>query len=665
MALAPAPALASTTVAMKVRRVADRLDLVISGLGSNARVRSQSLSSSSWNASLSGVSPLDLPVPQQIVMPELGLNSIRLSQNSDSSFDLVVNASRELRLVQPQISANGKELIVSFPGLAVSEQVSTSAQLDLRRPGRVAQPSFVPPLRSRATAPPVGDIAVGTMLVSPNNFINISGPPVSLVLNNASAKDALMSLARIGGYSFVFVNSEDSSQAEQSVATANPVSLAFKNESYGRALNSVLLSSGFQAKLEGRTLLVGKDLSQSSFAPQMSKVFRLNQIKADKASNYLANLGSCMNTTNTITTTTGAPAAIGTSQLSNETSQTTSEEFKVEKYCAEDGPLRGLVGTADERLGTVTLVGDPRLISFAESYLKQIDLRRRQVAVKVQILNVNLSNDKTIDSSFSARMGDKFIVSESGQGFLNFGAYKPSGVSGTGTFNGGDYLKPGTYAPPLPLSTEDGSAYRQPNSSFYSYLEAQIQATSAKAIAQPTLLVQEGEESSVITGEKVITNVTESTSNTGGSTNFTYEKETAGLTMGVAVDKIDDNGFVTLTLNPSVSVPSPAGFQQGVQIFNINERTLNSGAIRLRDGQTLVLTGVINEQQREQVNKWPILGDLPLLGSLFRSTTSDRQKDELVILVTPRILDDNQGGAYGYGYRPGTSDSTIFLRDAS
>ena len=665
MALAPAPALASTTVAMKVRRVADRLDLVISGLGSNARVRSQSLSSSSWNASLSGVSPLDLPVPQQIVMPELGLNSIRLSQNSDSSFDLVVNASRELRLVQPQISANGKELIVSFPGLAVSEQVSTSAQLDLRRPGRVAQPSFVPPLRSRATAPPVGDIAVGTMLVSPNNFINISGPPVSLVLNNASAKDALMSLARIGGYSFVFVNSEDSSQAEQSVATANPVSLAFKNESYGRALNSVLLSSGFQAKLEGRTLLVGKDLSQSSFAPQMSKVFRLNQIKADKASNYLANLGSCMNTTNTITTTTGAPAAIGTSQLSNETSQTTSEEFKVEKYCAEDGPLRGLVGTADERLGTVTLVGDPRLISFAESYLKQIDLRRRQVAVKVQILNVNLSNDRTIDSSFSARMGDKFIVSESGQGFLNFGAYKPSGVSGTGTFNGGDYLKPGTYAPPLSLSTEDGSAYRQPNSSFYSYLEAQIQATSAKAIAQPTLLVQEGEESSVITGEKVITNVTESTSNTGGSTNFTYEKETAGLTMGVAVDKIDDNGFVTLTLNPSVSVPSPAGFQQGVQIFNINERTLNSGAIRLRDGQTLVLTGVINEQQREQVNKWPILGDLPLLGSLFRSTTSDRQKDELVILVTPRILDDNQGGAYGYGYRPGTSESTVFLRDAS
>ena len=212
MALAPAPALASTTVAMKVRRVADRLDLVISGLGSNARVRSQSLSSSRWNASLSGVSPLDLPVPQQIVMPELGLNSIRLSQNSDSSFDLVVNASRELRLVQPQISANGKELIVSFPGLAVSEQVSTSAQLDLRRPGRVAQPSFVPPLRSRATAPPVGDIAVGTMLVQPNSVLNISGPPVSVAFRGASARTALLELADYGDFNFVFLKRFENQQ---------------------------------------------------------------------------------------------------------------------------------------------------------------------------------------------------------------------------------------------------------------------------------------------------------------------------------------------------------------------------------------------------------------------------------------------------------------------
>ena len=50
------------------------------------------------------------------------------------------------------------------------------------------------------------------------------------------------------------------------------------------------------------------------------------------------------------------------------------------------------------------------------------------------------------------------------------------------------------------------------------------------------------------------------------------------------------------------------------------------------------------------MSKWPILGDIPLVGQFFRSSASDRTKRELVILVTPRIIDDTQGG--NYGYRP-------------
>ena len=72
--------------------------------------------------------------------------------------------------------------------------------------------------------------------------------------------------------------------------------------------------------------------------------------------------------------------------------------------------MLGLTGVTDSRLDTVTLVGDPALIQVAQAYLRQLDLRKRQVAVKVQILNVDLTNDKTIDSSFSARMnGNTFI----------------------------------------------------------------------------------------------------------------------------------------------------------------------------------------------------------------------------------------------------------------
>ena len=101
-------------------------------------------------------------------------------------------------------------------------------------------------------------------------------------------------------------------------------------------------------------------------------------------------------------------------------------------------------------------------------------------------------------------------------------------------------------------------------------------------------------------------------------------------------------------------MPIPAGIQEGVGIFNIQARRLESGSIRLRDGQSLILTGVITDSDRQQVRKWPILGDMPLIGQLFRQSSSSREKNELVIIVTPTILDDEQGGRFGYGYRPGT-----------
>ena len=93
--------------------------------------------------------------------------------------------------------------------------------------------------------------------------------------------------------------------------------------------------------------------------------------------------------------------------------------------------------------------------------------------------------------------------------------------------------------------------------------------------------------------------------------------------------------------------------------------SLQSGSIRLWDGQTLILTGVVSETQVEEVRKRPILGDLPLLGSLFSSSESTRTKDEFDVLVTPRVLDDDQGDVFGYGYRPTTQQATQLMQNGS
>jgi len=84
----------------------------------------------------------------------------------------------------------------------------------------------------------------------------------------------------------------------------------------------------------------------------------------------------------------------------------------------------------------------------------------------------------------------------------------------------------------------------------------------------------------------------------------------------------------------------------------LSVRRLDTGSLRVRDGQTLILTGVISDSDSQTIRKWPILGDIPLIGQFFRQSGGQRTKRELVILVTPRIIDDTQGGSYGYGYRP-------------
>ena len=756
--LAPAPVVAGTTVSLRLRRFGDRVDLVVSGLGSNPRLITQRSSSSRWLGRLRGSAPAALDVPQDVAMPSVGLAAVRLKAGADADFELLVTAIEGMALPEPVINSDGSNLIVSFRQLPIRTTVLQGGRLDLSRPGRVQQPVAVPPMRARASAPPLGDMAVGSMLLNNRSYVRAEGPSVSLTLNNALAKDALMSLARLGGYGFVYVGESDAN--DDNVKPVG-VTMAFQGERYDRALNSVLLASGLQAKLDGRTLLVGKSVSSKTFGPQMSKVFRLNQVKVDKAADYLASLGASMSVINTITITTGEPASAGTNQLSNQASQTKQKTTRVETYGASVGPLIGLMGTTDTRLGTVTLVGDPQLIASAESYLKQLDLRRRQVAVKVQILNVNLNNDELLDSSFSARLGDTFIVSDSGSGHLNFGRSKPGGPSGGGTYGDGVSGVPGTYSnygnvpqqrvidpaavrqvevpeyvvaqeqfinsegeletrdlldssgrkvflpsndpnatqlrtvydsngQPIYVPSNDPSAgqtlspvydkngrpkyvtdsnqYRQPNNSFYAYLEAQISSRNTKTLAQPTLLVQEGQKATVETGQDYVVNVVQNENGDTGTTSYTYEKETAGLTLELDVDKIDDNGFITMKVNPSVSIPvaaaqAPGSDTGGVQIFNFNKRDLQSGSIRLRDGQTLILTGVVSETQVEEVLKWPILGDLPLLGSLFRNTQSTRSKDELVILVTPRVLDDEQGGVFGYGYRPATQPATQLMQD--
>ena len=732
-----APLMAQTQGAMelKLRRSQGSVELVLVGVGQDP-VLEQLQKGQSWEGRLrtKGSPGLRGGPHQQLSMPEFGLKYVSLSGSGDS-YQLNVVAVAGRPLSTPVVSGDGHNLILTFPGLA-STTVQTS-RLDLQTPGRVPQAAYVPPLRQRAVAPPLGDMAVGTMVLSNRSFVQVSGPPVTLALNNAPAKDALMSLARLGGYGFIYVG--DDSEPGKANSGGKKVSMAFQNESYARALNGVLLASDLQGKLDGRTLLVGSTVAAKTFGPQVSKVYRLNQASASSAADYLASLGASISKVNVQSITSSSGSSVtGVSQQSN--SSSTTSLTSVETYGASVGPLRGLTGTTDSRLQTITLVGDSKLVVVAESYLKQIDLRSRQVALSVKILDVNLDNKNDIDNSFSMRFGNNLIVNDEGKLLAAFGRNMPaktatfdnapveteeSSSSTNSTWEQGyDYgwkysLNPdGTYAGQLDLDDEgspqkaDGLQYdafgnlitnnglgpklfnlvsdkteastisdngtetiirnpslNYPDQVFYDFLRAQIISSNTKVMASPTLILSESNEeipgdigrpkaneAEVSIGDKIITSY-KIVSDDNGNSYCEAAFDNAGLTLGAMVSKIDDNGFVTFTLEPDLSAvvgqPISTGGKCG-DVRTVNSRTLETGAVRVRDGQTLILTGVISDTDTQVVTKWPILGDIPFIGQFFRGTKGAKRKNELVIMVTPRIIHDEQGGAYGYGYKPST-----------
>lgn len=707
---------------LQVRRSADGVDVVIQGAGPGPVLR-QSQGASGWQGELQLASPAALRLgPQTMAFPEAGLRQVSID-GSGSSYRIAVSPLPGVPLGRPMVSADGRDLILSFTGVA-TPPVQTG-QFNLKQPGALPQASYAPPLQPRAVAPPLGDMAVGTMVLRNRSYLSLSGPPVTMTLRNAPARDALMALAQMGGYGFVYVG--DDPTGTNPAGTSAPgapsptVSLAFRGESYARAINAVLLASGLQAKQEGRMLMVGPSVQSKTFGAQLSKVYRLNQASAGSAADYLASLGARITKVTLITNTVTQGQSQANQVAGGEATQQTKRETitTTETYGAAAGPLRGLSGTTDSRLQTVTLVGDPQVVAVAENYLRQIDLRERQVALSVKILDVSLENEAAVKNSFAFRYGNNFIVNDEGRLIGAFNNRLPPTATGMETISGGyqsgkavqtnvqrttnsngttsnEVLTVAPTNTAAPLNPSTGYA----DNNFYDLVRAAIVSSSTKVLASPTLILSENDdpiqggkevalaaaaaaagsntvlntasigrpfsnEAFVTVGSQVITDYIVQAGQNGAPNTCQPQFGTEGLTFGARVLKIDDNGFVSFALSPSISARAGANSVEQVagcgRINILQVRRLDTGTVRVRDGQTLILTGVISDADNQAVTKWPIVGDLPFVGQFFRSSNNARTKRELVILVTPRVINDGEGGTYGYGYQAVTREARQFM----
>ena len=605
--------------------------------------------------------------------------------------------------------------------------------------GTVQPIAPAPPFLPGAVPPPLGDIATSTV-DSSTSFVDLGTATriPRLVLRDAPIREVLGLLARTANLNLAFVESATNpgaggtgaaTPAAGAAAGGRTINLEVQDEPIQNVFNTVLQISGFEANRVGRTIFVGPRLPDGA-RNVVTRSFRLNQVNATAAANFL--------------TTQGAETQIPFEQVQIQTVGTGAAARTVEtrtptilalRATEGFGPLllRGVSVSADDRLNSITVVGDPRKVEIASTFLTQLDLRRRQVAVNVKIIDINLLGTDAFRSSFSFGAGDGFFVNDGGAASLNFGGTRPStrneatgslvtpavinnpfsgsqvfvdpnrrlivpgaGVGQTTIVNGEvvqdrprdaafpapisgvtrdpfgagiTNITPGTNTvtttsgtPPVTntvqgtrgsITTSLPSLFQFPRR-LLTALQAQITSGNAKILADPTLVVQEGQTARVNLTQEVFGGFNLRSVTTNNITNQVQEPiiKNAGLSLEVVVEGIDDNGFVTMRINPTVSAPAASIDTQQGQITLVQSRDLQSGLVRLRDGQTLILSGVIQETDRTTVSKVPILGDIPILGALFRSTSRENSRQEVVIIVTPQILDDSDRSNFGYNYQP-------------
>jgi type IV pilus assembly protein PilQ len=500
-----------------------------------------------------------------------------------------------------------------------------------------ASASGQPPLLPRAIAPPLGDIAVSNIDASSTTIdLGTSERVPRLVVREAPVREVLALLARAAGLNLAYDEVATNTETATANRTSQPtISLDVENEPIQDLFNYVLQLSGLEGTRRGRTIFVGTRLPNAA-RNLIVRSLRLNQVQVGVALNFLVGMGaeSAISRERLVTSVNAVPVQLpsgtttATSSAITQTQTTTEQRLETQRVNYEDSmpPLRGLLVLGDERTNTLTMVGTVRQVELATAGTIQLDLRRRQVAVNVRVVDLNLSQTERAGGSFSFGIGDFFF-----RGLTNLN------ISGLSSLNYNNYS-----------DNRTGNA-------FSALLQTEISNGNGKILTDPTLIVQEGQKATVALTNEVQTTTGKTTFNERGDvTSFQQDPpRAAGLTLVIEINRIDDNGFVSLSVAPTITAPVGQQTNPDRSVTTLlSSRSLETGLVRLRDGQTLILSGIIQDSDRTTVSKVPILGDIPLLGLLFRSTERQNERREVVVLLTPQIINDSDQSSFGYSYTP-------------
>lgn len=289
---------------------------------------------------------------------------------------------------------------------------------------------------------------------------------------------------------------------------------------------------------------------------------------------------------------------------------------------------------ADEETNALIITADPNTIKNLKAVIRQLDIRRAQVLVEAIIAEITTNNNKEV-----------------GVGFAVDGTNRESGAlpAGISNFAGvGDLLlsvASGTAPTTLPsglsfgLGGESGSGVR-----YGALLRALQTDQNTNILSTPNIVTLDNEEAELIVGQNLpfVTGSFTGTGSTNPNNPFqTIERQDVGLTLKVT-PQINEGDTVQMVIEQEVSSVIPGTFEQGIATRKRSIKT----SVLVDDGGILILGGLIADEVSDTESKVPLLGDIPIIGFLFRTENTTKSKQNLMVFLRPTILRDHKDATF-------------------
>lgn len=289
---------------------------------------------------------------------------------------------------------------------------------------------------------------------------------------------------------------------------------------------------------------------------------------------------------------------------------------------------------ADEHTNSLIITAPPDAMKNILAVIRQLDIRRAQVLVEAIIAEISESKARALGASFGVNGSD------SGD--------RPIGYSNLG---GGLNELAGAVANPSnpALSSGFSMVLGQSGSGgvdFGFLLRAIASDAKNNILSTPSIVTVDNQEAEIVVGSNVPF-VTGSQLSSSNSNPFqTIERKDVGLTLKVK-PQINEGDTIKMEISQEVSNVDNGANTRAADIIT-SRRSINT-TVLVEDGQTLVLGGLIDENQRNSYEKVPLLGDIPIIGKLFQYRNSDSSKRNLMVFIRPVILRDPHSGSLKSG----------------